>query len=186
VKFDTAGNLTTANITLTQAQLNTIPGTSGTWAAAGTTLNFGTATAADRLTGAATLNSVAALSQDGSGIGSLVSFSIGQSGLISGVFSNGRTQALGQIALATFADPAGLLKQGGSLFTTSANSGVAQIGVAGIGGRGTLTGSTLEGSNVDLGQEFTNMIIAQRGFEANAKVITTSDELLQDLVNLKR
>ena len=115
-----------------------------------------------------------------------MSFSIGQDGLISGVFSNGRTQALGQIALATFADPAGLLKQGGSLFTTSANSGVAQVGVAGVGGRGTLTGSTLEGSNVDLGQEFTNMIIAQRGFEANAKVITTSDELLQDLVNLKR
>jgi flagellar hook protein FlgE len=186
VKFDTAGNLTTPNVTLTQAQLNTIPGTSGTWAAGGAALNFGTATAADRLTGAATLNSVAALSQDGSPIGSLVSFSIGQDGLISGVFSNGRTQALGQIALATFADPAGLLKQGGSLFTTSANSGVAQVGVAGIGGRGTLTGSTLEGSNVDLGQEFTNMIIAQRGFEANAKVITTSDELLQDLVNLKR
>ena len=186
VKFDTAGNLTTGNITLTQAQLNTIAGTSGTWAAGGAALNFGTATAADRLTGAATLNSVAALSQNGSTIGSLVSFSVGQDGLISGVFSNGRTQALGQIALATFADPAGLLKQGGSLFTTSANSGVAQIGVAGIGGRGTLTGGTLEGSNVDLGQEFTNMIIAQRGFEANAKVITTSDELLQDLVNLKR
>ena len=64
--------------------------------------------------------------------------------------------------------------------------GFSQIGVAGIGGRGTLTGSTLEGSNVDLGQEFTNMIIAQRGFEANAKVITTSDQLLQDLVNLKQ
>ena len=120
VRFDTAGNLTTGNVTLTQAQLNTIAGTSGTWAAGGATLNFGTATAADRLTGAATLNSVAALSQDGSTIGSLVSFSVGQDGLISGVFSNGRTQALGQIALATFADPAGLLKQGGSLFTTSA------------------------------------------------------------------
>ena len=186
VKFDTAGNLTTPNVTLTQAQLNTIPGTSGTWAAGGTTLDFGTATAADRLTGAAALNSVSALSQDGSGIGSLVSFSVGEDGLISGVFSNGRTQALGQIALATFADPAGLIKMGGSLYTTSANSGVAQVGVAGIGGRGTLTGGTLEGSNVDLGQEFTNMIIAQRGFEANAKVITTSDQLLQDLVNLKQ
>ena len=63
--------------------------------------------------------------------------------------------------------PAGLLKQGSSLFTTSADSGVAQVGVAGVGGRGTLTGGTLEGSNVDLGQEFTNMIIAQRGFEAD-------------------
>jgi flagellar hook protein FlgE len=186
VHFDTAGNLTTPNVTLTQAQLNAIPGTSGTWAAGGATLDFGSATSADRLTGAATLNSVTALSQNGSTIGSLVSFSVGQDGLISGVFSNGRTQALGQIALATFADPAGLLKMGGSLYTTSANSGVAQVGVAGVGGRGTLTGGTLEGSNVDLGQEFTNMIIAQRGFEANAKVITTSDQLLQDLVNLKQ
>ena len=154
--------------------------------AGGVTLDFGAASDADRLTGSATLNSVAALSQDGSTIGSLVSFSVGQNGLISGVFSNGRTQALGQIALANFADPSGLIKSGGSLFTTSANSGVPQIGVAGVGGRGTMTGSTLEGSNVDLGQEFTNMIVAQRGFEANAKVITTSDELLQDLVNLKR
>ena len=115
-----------------------------------------------------------------------MSFSVGQSGLISGVFSNGRTQALGQIALAAFSNPGGLIKQGSSLFTTSANSGVAQIGVAGVGGRGTLTGGTLEGSNVDLGQEFTNLIIAERGFEANSKVITASDELLQDLVNLKR
>ena len=186
VQFDDNGNLTSGNLTLTQAQLNAIAGTSGTWAAAGAVVNFGTSSAADRLTGAASLNSVAALSQDGSGIGSLVSFSVGESGLISGVFSNGRTQALGQIALATFANPAGLLKQGSSLFTTSADSGVAEVGVAGVGGRGTLTGSTLEGSNVDLGQEFTNMIIAQRGFEANAKVITTSDQLLQDLVNLKQ
>ncbi len=186
VQFDANGNLTSGNITLTQAQLNSIAGTSGTWAAGGATMDFGAATDADRLTGAASLNSVAALSQNGSGIGSLVSFSVGQGGLISGVFSNGRTQALGQIALATFANPAGLIKEGSSMFTTSPDSGVAEIGVAGVGGRGTLTGGTLEGSNVDLGQEFTNMIIAQRGFEANAKVITTSDQLLQDLVNLKQ
>ena len=186
VRFDTAGALTTGNITLTQAELNAIAGTSGTWGAGGVAMDFGAPTDADRLTGSATLNSVAALSQNGSTIGSLVSFSVGQDGLISGVFSNGRTQALGQMALANFADPSGLLKNGSSLFTTSANSGLPQIGVAGIGGRGTLTGGTLEGSNVDLGQEFTNMIVAQRGFEANAKVITTSDELLQDLVNLKR
>jgi len=186
VQFDDNGNLTTGNVTLTQAQLDTIPGTSGTWNAAGTTLNFGAATATDRLTGAATLNSVTATSQDGSGIGSLVSFSVGQDGLISGVFSNGRTQAIGQMALAAFSNPSGLISEGGSLYTTSANSGVPEVGVAGIGGRGTLSGGQLEGSNVDLGQEFTNMIIAQRGFEANAKVITTSDQLLQSLVNMKQ
>ena len=186
VHFNSSGALTTGNITLTTAQLNAIAGTSGTWGAGGVTLDFGAATDADRLTGSATLNSVAALSQNGSAIGSLVSFSVGQDGLVSGVFSNGRTQALGQMALANFADPSGLIKDGSSLFVASANSGVPQVGVAGVGGRGTLTGGTLEGSNVDLGQEFTNMIVAQRGFEANAKVITTSDELLQDLVNLKR
>jgi flagellar hook protein FlgE len=186
VQFDDSGNLTSGNITLTQAQLNAIPGTSGTWGAGGIALNFGAATDPDRLTGSATLNSVAALSQDGSAIGSLSSFSIGANGTISGVFSNGQTQSLGQIALATFADPSGLLNSGNSNFTPSANSGVPQIGVAGSGGRGTLSGGELEASNVDLGQEFTNMIIAQRGFEANAKVITTSDQLLQDLVNLKQ
>ena len=68
----------------------------------------------------------------------------------------------------------------------SVNSGLPQIGQAGSGGRGVLAGSTLEMSNVDLAQEFTNLIIAQRGFQANSRVITASDELLQDLVNLKR
>ena len=102
------------------------------------------------------------------------------------MFSNGRTQALGQIALATFADPTVCSSTGTRCSRPRRTPGSPQIGVAGQGGRGTLSGGTLEGSNVDLGQEFTNMIIAQRGFEANAKVITTSDQLLQDLVNLKQ
>jgi flagellar hook protein FlgE len=80
----------------------------------------------------------------------------------------------------------GLEKAGGSLFRPTVNSGLANVGVAGSGGRGTLLGSTLEMSNVDLAREFTNLIIAQRGFQANSRVITASDELLQDLVNLKR
>ena len=129
---------------------------------------------------------MAALSQDGSASVRSWLQRRRRTGLITGVFSNGRSQALGQIALATFADPAGLLKQGGSLFTTSVNSGAAQIGVAGIGGRGTLTGGTLEMLERRPRSEFTNLIVAQRGFQANAKVITTSDQLLQDLVNLKQ
>jgi flagellar hook protein FlgE len=111
---------------------------------------------------------------------------VSQQGLITGVFTNGRTQALGQIALATFANPVGLEKAGNSLYIESADSGKAQIGVAGQAGRGTLSGGTLEMSNVDLAAEFTNLIVAQRGFQANSRVITTSDEILQDLVNLKR
>jgi flagellar hook protein FlgE len=129
---------------------------------------------------------VAALSQDGYALGALQRFTIGQDGVVTGVFSNGRNRPLGQIALAGFTNPMGLEKAGGSLFRPTVNSGLANVGVAGSGGRGTLLGSTLEMSNVDLAREFTNLIIAQRGFQANSRVITASDELLQDLVNLKR
>jgi flagellar hook protein FlgE len=111
---------------------------------------------------------------------------VSQQGLISGVFSNGRNQALGQMALAVFANPTGLEKAGNSLFRSSVNSGEPQIGIPGGGGRGTIAGGTLEMSNVDLAGEFTNLIVAQRGFQANSRIITASDEILQDLVNLKR
>ena len=186
VTFDLNGALTSGNVTVTQAQLNAIAGTSGTWKAGGMTLNFGTATDPDRLSGAGGLNTAAALSQDGSGVGSVVGFSVSEQGLITGTFSNGRSQALGQIAIATFANPNGLQKEGSSLYGVTANSGPAQIGVAGQGGRGTLSGGTLEMSNVDLAAEFTNLIVAERGFQANSRVITTSDQILQDLVNLKQ
>jgi flagellar hook protein FlgE len=186
VTFDLTGTLTSGNVTVTQAQLNTIAGTSGTWKAGGMTLDFGTATDPDRLSGAGGLNTAAALSQDGSGVGAVIGFTVSEQGLITGTFSNGRSQAIGQIALATFSNPNGLQKNGSSLYTATANSGNAQIGVAGQGGRGTLSGGTLEMSNVDLAAEFTNLIVAERGFQANSRVITTSDQILQDLVNLKQ
>src|SRR5262249_44318210 len=104
VTFDLNGALTSPAVTVTQAQLNNIAGTSGTWNAGGVKLDFGSATDPDRLTGSAGLASAAALSQDGSGVGTVTGFSVSQQGLITGVFSNGRSQALGQIALATFAN----------------------------------------------------------------------------------
>jgi flagellar hook protein FlgE len=186
VTFDLNGVLTSAAPTVTQAQLNTIAGTSGTWKAGGMLLDFGSSTDPDRLSGAGGLNTAAALSQDGSAVGSVIGFSVSEQGLISGTFSNGRSQAIGQIALATFANPNGLIKNGGSLYSETVNSGNAQIGVAGQGGRGTMSGGTLEMSNVDLAAEFTNLIVAERGFQANSRVITTSDQILQDLVNLKQ
>ena len=186
VDFDLAGALTSGNITITQSQLNAIAGTAGTWPAGGITIDFGTATDPDRLSGGAELNSASALGQNGSGLGSVVGFSVSQEGLVTGVFSNGRSQPLGQIALATFNNPTGLQKAGSSLYIETVNSGQAQVGQAAQGGRGTLSGGTLEMSNVDLAAEFTNLIVAQRGFQANSRVITTSDEILQDLVNLKR
>jgi flagellar hook protein FlgE len=131
-------------------------------------------------------NTVAALNQDGYGMGSLASFSIGPDGTLMGVFTNGLKQPLGRIALASFDNPPGLEKAGGSLYRASVNSGNPSIGTATSGGRGMISGGSLEMSNVDLAQEFTNLIIAQRGFQANSRVITSSDEILQDLVNLKR
>jgi flagellar hook protein FlgE len=132
------------------------------------------------------INSLAAQSQDGSAPGALQTFTISQDGIITGVFSNGRTQNIAQIAIANFDNPSGLEKLEGSMYRPSANSGLASIGLAGIAGRGTLAGGTLEMSNVDLAQEFTNLIVAQRGFQASTRVITASDEVLNDLVNIRR
>ena len=101
------------------------------------------------------------------------------------LFSNGQNRLLGQIALASFKNASGLLKTGSSLYSESNNSGVAIIGEANSGGRGQIVPGTLEMSNVDLAKEFANMIIAQRGFQANSKIITASDEMLMDLVRLK-
>ena len=158
----------------------------GAWAGGTIAVDFGAVGDATALRQFAGQSSVAALSQDGSALGTLQSFTIGQDGIVTGVFSNGRTRPIGQIALAAFSNASGLEKTGNSLYRASVNSGLPQVGQAGSGGRGTLAGSTLEMSNVDLAQEFTNLIIAQRGFQANSRVITASDELLQDLVNLKR
>lgn len=138
------------------------------------------------VTGYAGITSVESVSQDGRAAGTLQSFTINTDGTLMGSFSNGLKQAIGQVALAAFTNPGGLEKAGSSTYRTTVNSGDAQVGEAGTNGRGTLTGGALEMSNVDLSAEFTSLIIAQRGFQANSRVITTSDELLQELVNLKR
>ncbi len=138
------------------------------------------------LTGFAGLETVAAGAQDGRSAGGLQSFAINSDGTLIGSFSNGLKQAIGRVALANFANPPGLSKYGSSLYSPTVNSGDAQVGAAGTGGRGVLSGGSLEMSNVDLSAEFTNLIVAQRGFQANSRVITTSDEVLQELVNLKR
>ncbi|MFQ3548307.1 MAG: flagellar hook protein FlgE [Armatimonadota bacterium] len=124
--------------------------------------------------------------QDGLPLGVLESFSIDQSGIITGTFTNGVNRVLGQIAVASFSNPAGLAKQGGNLWAETPNSGNAQIGVADTGGRGTIKSNHLEASNVDLAREFADMIIAQRGFQASSRVITASDQVLQELVQMVR
>jgi flagellar hook protein FlgE len=131
-------------------------------------------------------STVEATGQNGYALGTLQSFTLGNDGTITGVYSNGLRQSLGQLCLASFNNPGGLEKAGNSSFRVGDNSGVAMIGLAGVAGRGVLNSGALEMSNVDLAEEFTGLIVAQRGFQANSRVITASDEILQDLVNLKR
>lgn len=124
---------------------------------------------------------------DGYPPGTLVTFSIGGDGIITGVYDNGRQQPLGQVALATFENPAGLQKVGSNQFSQTTNSGDFKIAAQpGNDGAGVLIPGTLEMSNVDLAKQFTEMIITQRGFQANSRVMTTSDEILQELANIKR
>jgi flagellar hook protein FlgE len=128
---------------------------------------------------------VSAVSQDGAATGTLESVAVGNDGVITGTFTNGQSQTLGQVAVASFSNPSGLTNSGGSLYNATANSGTAQIGAAGSGGRGSISSGVLEGSNVDLSQAFSDLIVAQRGFEANSQVISTADQILGDLINMK-
>jgi flagellar hook protein FlgE len=124
--------------------------------------------------------------QDGYPAGTLQSFTIDKNGVVMGMFSNGQPRNLAQIAMANFTNPGGLTRSGDTVFQESNNSGPAQVGAAGKNGRGLVTPGAIEMSNVDLSQEFTDMIVTERGFQSNSRIITTSDEMLQELVNLKR
>lgn len=175
--FDTAGRLTTNSQTGTPM---TVTFTNGS--APLSIADAGNFTGMTQLRATADVKTAT----DGAAAGNLTSFSIGPTGIITGVYSNGQTRDIAQIAVATFANPAGLEKQGDNAFAPSASSGAVSVGAADTGGRGRIASGFLEMSNVDLAQQFTNMIMAQRGFQANSRVITASDEMLQDLVNLKR
>ena len=148
------------------------------------TLDFGTAGNATPMTGVAGSSTVALSKQDGLQSGTLSNFTVGADGTITGFYSNGATQTLGQIEMATFNNPSGLLAVGQNHFQQSAASGDPNVGNPGQGGRGILTPGALEASNVDLAKEFTNMMLAQTGYQANARTIQTSDQMLQQLVNL--
>ena len=138
------------------------------------------------LTGYSGLNTTTIASQNGNKAGTLLSYTMGADGTLTGTFSNGETVPIARLALATFSNPNGLERSGSTSFTESINSGNPKFGVAGSDGYGAITAGALEASNVDLSQEFTNLIVAQRGFQANARIITTSDEILQELTQLKR
>lgn len=127
-------------------------------------------------------STLSTLNQDGSPIGTLEDFSVTADGSIMGIFSNSLLRPLGRIAMARFSNPQGLVESGGNMFDITTNSGTAQIGVGGTGGRGRIVGGALEQSNVELSEEFIALISASTGFSANSRVITTSDELIQELL----
>lgn len=147
---------------------------------------FGATNGFDGLTQVGGASSAVATGQDGFAAGYLTSLSIGQDGVMNGVFTNGRTLAVAQIAIATFANPAALNRVGDNYYSLSSGSGPALLGAGLAGGRGSVQQKTLESSNVDVSLEFTRLIIAQRGFQVNARMITASDQILQDLANILR
>ncbi|MCG8158116.1 flagellar hook protein FlgE [Brenneria goodwinii] len=172
--FDSSGNLTgTASLTVDTNGINGSANNSFTIDFTGTT---------QQSASQSTINSA---TQDGYASGSLSSYTINNDGTITGTYSNGQTQLLGQIVMASFANPQGLKSEGDNVWTSTASSGAAIVGTAGVGVFGSLTSGALESSNVDIGSELVNMIVAQRNYQSNAQTIKTQDSILNTLVNLR-
>lgn len=174
VTFDTTGKQSGATGTITLSP------TDGAAASQTITPNF---TGTTQIAGN---SSASPTSQNGYAPGTLQSFSVDDTGSISGIFNNGLTRVLGQLALADFPNDAGLSRAGGNIYTPSINSGLPNIGTAQSSSLGKISTGYLEQSNVDLSNEFTSMIVTQRGFQANTKIITTVDQLLDEVIRLKQ
>ena len=180
VRFNSDGSLATfnpPNISFT--------GNNGSAPDQQISLNFGTSNLFDGMTSFDSASSTSGISQDGFTGGDLVGIRIDQSGTMIGSFSNGRSFGLAQVGMAKFTNNEGLASEGGSVYVQTANSGDPIIGSANTSGRGFIQSSALEASNVDLSRSLTQLIIIQRGYQANGKTITTSDQLLQTLIGLK-
>ena len=150
-------------------------------------INLGTiGSMKNTITQSASKSTTKAYSQDGYTLGYLDNYKIDSSGTITGVYSNGTNRVIGQIALATFSNDRGLEKAGDNTYVETNNSGQANIGESGVAGKGSLLAGALEMSNVDLSEQMTDMIVTQRGFQANSKTIQTSDTLLETVLGLKR
>jgi len=166
---------------------NATPNEDGTLVRQQAVLDLGTVGGfVNSITQYAEASSSKAVEQDGRTMGYLENFKIDQSGVITGVYSNGTTRSIGQVAMASFPNQGGLEKAGDNTFRVSNNSGLANIGPSGIAGKGKIVAGTLEMSNVDMADQFVDMIVTQRGFQANSKTIQTADQLLQELLTLKR
>ena len=188
---DTAGNLSNTEgqivIQTSFAVAESNPDAEGNPYRQTLNINLGTiGSFKDTITQSASKSTTKAFYQDGYTMGYLDNFKIDSSGIITGVYSNGTNRTIGQIALASFANDRGLEKAGDNTYVESNNSGMARIGESGVAGKGTLMAGALEMSNVDLSEQMTDMIVTQRGFQSNAKTITTADTLLETVLSLKR
>jgi len=180
--FDTSGNLTSPTGSVTGIS---VTGLADGAANLSLTWNLTGANGGSLMTQVASPSTTSATDQNGYASGTLQSYTIDSNGTIEGAFSNGQTQAIGQIALANFPNTQGLQLTGGNSYQATLASGQPVIGAPGAGGRGTLTGGALELSNVDISTEFTQLIVTQRGFEANARMVTTFDTVSNDTINLQ-
>jgi flagellar hook protein FlgE len=190
IEFDTGGNLSTvdsASPFTDKSVFLDLPGSGGADFTVSWDIWDSDASApTTELTGYASPSDTTFIYQDGYGPGSIQAVSVDQDGYLIGLFTNGQTRTMGQVLLADFISPWGLNKMGKSLFAESSESGQPTIGVPGTGGRGRLASNSLEMSNVEMASEFVKMITTQRAYQANARVITTSDELLSELMRIKR
>jgi len=148
------------------------------------TWNLNDASGSPTITQQNAASATASTNQDGFGVGSLTGYSVLPDGTVQGQFSNNQTLALGKVAVASFANAQGLTQVGGNEYLASFSSGAAVVGQAGAGGNGTITGGAVEASNVDLSTEFSKMIIAQQSYEANAKVLTTLNQVSQATIQM--
>lgn len=188
---DEAGNITNPDGEIILQASYTVPDSNpnedGTPYRQTMNINLGTiGSQKNTVTQSASSSSTKAFYQDGYTMGYLDNFKIDSSGIITGVYSNGTNRTIGQLALATFTNQNGLEKAGDNTYVESNNSGIANIGTSGIAGKGSLLAGALEMSNVDLSEQFTDMIVTQRGFQSNAKTIQTADTLLETVLSLKR
>ena len=179
--FNSSGTLTSPTGPMTGIK---ITGLSDGAASMNLTWNLSDASGNPTMTQQDSASATTATSQNGYGVGTLTGYSVLSDGIVQGQFSNDQTLALGQVAVAGFANVQGLTQLANGDFQSTVGSGAAVIGEAGIGGNGTITGGAVEASNVDLSTEFSNMIIAQQGYEANAKVLTAFDQVSQATIQL--
>ncbi len=191
----TPSSIATGNVTFGPTGLLTAPAadvvvTSPAWANGAAPTNFSwdliDGNGTPSLTGYAATSATSSITQNGFAAGSISPISIDSFGRIQATIGTGRTITIAQLALANFSNPQGLVKLGANRFSETEGSGIPNIGTATTGGRGSIFGGALEQSNVDIAQEFTQMILAQRGYQANARSITVVDELLVETLNLKR